>query len=255
MSAVNDLINYSKQWTGYLEKTSMKDIEDKTKNAGFNNITIFAEWYKDIWGKNYQGQPWCAMFVSTVFYKCFGVELFNHFSYCPEGVNIFKRMGEFYSYPMKGDIIFFTNGTRAYHTGIVTMVQNGKVYTIEGNTSNRAGVDENGGCVAEKSYSLGYNKILGYGRPKYERIDKMIDELKQEINQLKNENIKLTERINKLENPMIYNYIDDNMPEYARNIIAELVNKGVLKGDDNGLNLDDNMLRTIVIMQRMINNK
>lgn len=44
-------------------------------------------------------------------------------------------------------------------------VENGRVYTIEGNTSSAAGVVENGGCVRNKSYALSYEKIGGYGRP------------------------------------------------------------------------------------------
>ena len=45
-----------------------------------------------------------------------------------------------------------------------------KVFTIEGNTSSAAGVVENGGAVARKSYSLTYSKIGGYGRPEYSLI-------------------------------------------------------------------------------------
>ena len=41
------------------------------------------------------------------------------------------------------------------------------MYTIEGNTSSAAGMVANGGCVRDKSYSLTYNRIGGYGRPNY----------------------------------------------------------------------------------------
>ena len=56
-----------------------------------------------------------------------------------------------------------------------------KVYTIEGNTSSVAGVVANGGCVREKSYSLSYDRIYGYGRPDWSvvpetPIDKKEDE-------------------------------------------------------------------------------
>lgn len=43
-----------------------------------------------------------------------------------------------------------------------------RVYTIEGNTSSASGVIPNGGAVAYKSYQLNYNRIAGYGRPKYD---------------------------------------------------------------------------------------
>ena len=50
---------------------------------------------------------------------------------------------------------------------------------------------------------------------------------------------------------MIYNYIDDNMPEWARPTIKKLVDKGWLKGNDNGeLELSDDMLRIFVVNDR-----
>ena len=42
--------------------------------------------------------------------------------------------------------------------GIVEKVENGKVYTIEGNS--------NDSCV-QNSYPLGYSKIYGFGIPLY----------------------------------------------------------------------------------------
>ena len=76
------------------------------------------------------------------------------------------------------------------------------------------------------------------------------EELKNEIKEL-TETVKiLATEINDLKHPMIYNYIDDNMPEWARASVRKAVDKGVLKGGDEGLNLDDNMLRMIVISDR-----
>lgn len=69
------------------------------------------------------------------------------------------------------------------------------------------------------------------------------EELKTMISNLSN-------RINKLESPMIYNYIDDNMPEYARDTVKKLVDKGYLKGEASGLKLNDEMLRLFVILDR-----
>lgn len=61
---------------------------------------------------------------------------------------------------------------------------------------------------------------------------------------------KLADRITKLENPMIYNYIDENMPEWARPTIQKLVDKGLLKGDEDGLHLTDSDLKQFVINDR-----
>ena len=55
----------------------------------------------------------------------------------------------------------------------------------------------------------------------------------------------------KIKEPIIYNYVDANMPEYARQTIQKLMDKGYLKGDSSGnLNLTDEMLRTLVILDR-----
>ena len=71
--------------------------------------------------------------------------------------------------PQPGDIIFFS-GTRhsgANHIGIIYDVNSTTIYTIEGNTSGAAGVIDNGGCVAAKSYSRSNGRILSYARPTY----------------------------------------------------------------------------------------
>lgn len=53
------------------------------------------------------------------------------------------------------------------------------------------------------------------------------------------------------DNEMIYNYIDKNMPEWARPTIQKLVDKGYLKGNENGeLGLNDTMLKIFVINDR-----
>ena len=61
---------------------------------------------------------------------------------------------------------------------------------------------------------------------------------------------RLADRITKLEQPMIYNYIDKNMPEWARPTVQKLVGQGILKGDENGLHLTDSDLRQLVINDR-----
>ncbi len=71
------------------------------------------------------------------------------------------------------------------------------------------------------------------------------------INDLVTRMDELEQRINRLENPMIYNYIDNNMPEWARETVQKLVDKGYLKGNDQGeLGLTDEMLKLFVINDR-----
>ena len=71
-----------------------------------------------------------------------------------------------------------------------------------------------------------------------------IEEMEQRINDLER-------RTEGLENPMIYNYIDSNMPEWARATVQKLVDKGYLKGNDKSeLGLTDEMLKLFVINDR-----
>ena len=62
-----------------------------------------------------------------------------------------------------GDIIFFDwadkRDGKADHVGIVEKSENGKVYTIEGNTR--------GDVCKAKEYSIDSSDILGYGTPMY----------------------------------------------------------------------------------------
>ena len=60
----------------------------------------------------------------------------------------------------------------------------------------------------------------------------------------------LSDAVDELTNPMIYNYIDENMPEWARPTVQKLLNKDILQGDENGLNLSTEMLRILVINDR-----
>lgn len=183
----NRIIEEANKWVGYLEKATNKSLEDFTANAGRNNYTIFAKQYKQYFGENYQAQPWCAMFVSCVFRNALGKDkqqkIMTHFSYCPTGVNQFKKAKKWFtSKPQKGDIIFFkdTKGV-ACHVGIVYNVDAAYVYTIEGNTSTETGVVANGGGVCKKKYTLGYTKIMGYGRPDYESVKEIIKPWQQEF--------------------------------------------------------------------------
>ena len=62
------------------------------------------------------------------------------------------------------------------------------------------------------------------------------EELKQEIGKLK---------------PMIYDYMDDNMPSWAKPTVQKLMDKGIFAGGSDGrLGLTDEMLRIFVINDR-----
>lgn len=52
---------------------------------------------------------------------------------------------------------------------------------------------------------------------------------------------------------MIYNYIDSNVPEWARQAVQWAVGQGIVQGTGEGLGLDDRDLRYIVMMYRLTN--
>lgn len=114
---------------------------------------------------------WCACFVSWCANECGYIEngIIPQFAWCPSGVAWFRERGLWQdrSYePRPGDIIFFdwddsdTSGQdgSADHVGIVDHIENGYVYTVEGNS---------GDSCRQRSYAIGYYEILGYGTPAY----------------------------------------------------------------------------------------
>lgn len=80
---------------------------------------------------------------------------------------------------------------------------------------------------------------------------KMTTEEIQKFNTIVEMAENLKTRIAILETKMIYNYVDKNMPEWARPTIQKLIDNNVLVGNDNGeLGLTDEMLRLLVILDR-----
>ena len=147
---IEKVILIAKNEEGYLEKKSNNQLDNKTANAGSANYT---KYWRDI-KPDYQGQPWCAAFISWCFMKAFGLDnakkLLKHwpYVYCPTLGKLFARNAN----PKIGDIvIFYHNGTFT-HTGLVTAVIGDRFYTIEGNTSGASGIIANGGGVCAKSY-------------------------------------------------------------------------------------------------------
>lgn len=101
----------------------------------------------------------CGYIDAGVIPKCSG---------CVEGSQWFKDRGEWTDNsitPEPGMIIFFDwdkegseQDGKADHTGIVEKVENGRIYTVEGNA---------GDSCRENSYPIGHYEIYGYGCPSY----------------------------------------------------------------------------------------
>ena len=112
---------------------------------------------------------WCACFVSWCANECGYIDtgVIPKYAGCVNGVQWFKDRGQWMdgsAEPAPGMIIFFDwndeNGQDGLsdHTGIVEKVENGRVYTIEGNS---------GDSVRQNSYPVGHYEVLGYGCPAF----------------------------------------------------------------------------------------
>ena len=105
---------------------------------------------------------WCAIFVSWCEDQCGYIEAKTapSFAMVSDGGNWFAERGQWIEpteTPMAGDLIFFDweQDDSGDHVGIVTSVVDGKVFTVEGNSSDRC---------RQKRYSLGDPVIFGYAR-------------------------------------------------------------------------------------------
>lgn len=186
MSEKDKVIDIALNEVGYIEKASNSNLDDKTANTGSGNYTKYARDLDNIsfYNGKKNGYAWCDVFVDWCFYKAFGKKRALELLCQPEkstgagcgfSMNFYKAHNQFYTSPEPGDQIFFTDGTSIYHTGLVYKVDDSKVYTIEGNTSDVNYVDGNGGKVCKKSYPMGASYIAGYGRPKYDKTTVEVD--------------------------------------------------------------------------------
>ena len=115
---------------------------------------------------------WCACFVSWCANECGYIDtgVIPKYAGCVNGVVWFKDRGQWIegsAEPVPGMIIFFdwdnkgSSGAQdgeADHTGIVEKVENGIVYTVEGNSGDSCRINQ---------YAVGHYEILGYGVPQY----------------------------------------------------------------------------------------
>ena len=108
---------------------------------------------------------WCAIFVSWVADQCGYLDtgVLPKMEGVRPYVDWFRESGQWQGRdyePSPGDIIFFDweSDGLADHVGIVEKVENGLIYTIEGNSGDR--------CI-ENHYYLGSAPVYGFGCPYY----------------------------------------------------------------------------------------
>lgn len=114
-------------------------------------------------------EEWCACFVSWCANECGYIDngTIPKFAGCGQGSQWFKSRGQWAQgniEPVPGMIIFFDwddeggQDGAPDHVGIVERVENGTVYTVEGNS---------GDACRERHYTVGHYEIFGYGIPNY----------------------------------------------------------------------------------------
>lgn len=143
--------------------------DDQIVTVAFSQIgNVGGDPYWSWYGFNSRVE-WCACFVSWCANECGYIDagVVPKYAGCVNGVNWFKERGQWMDgsdEPAPGMIIFFDWNDESGqdglsdHTGIVQKVENGRVYTVEGNSND---------SVRQNSYLVGDNEILGYGVPQY----------------------------------------------------------------------------------------
>ena len=262
LTAVNKLIETARKEKGYLEKASNSQLDSKTANPGKNNWTKYArdlDKIGNIYNGKKNGYSWCDIFVDWCFIVTFGVDLAMKLlcqSYnglgagCTYSAQYYINKGQFYKTPHVGDQIFFTNngGKTSCHTGIVIGVDNKKVYTIEGNTSSSTGVVDNGGSVQEKSYSLSYSCIYGYGRPDWSLIESVNEQGGNDMDkaQFKKLWFEIWQEMRK-------DLQDNDAGAYSKDARAWAINNGIIQGNGTDAKGNPNyMWEDILSRQQMV---
>ena len=139
------VIAQAKSWLGCNEADgSYRQIID-AYNAIGNGIPMDYSW------------PWCACFVSAVYFKALGETRFAEIS-CDRQINILKQLGVYSlsGKPDVGDLVYYdwNSDGMTDHVGIVAEI-NGNAWTIiEGNKSD---------AVSYRTISPSYAFIRGFG--------------------------------------------------------------------------------------------
>ncbi len=165
--AIEALISIASAEIGYLEKNSSANLDNKTAGAGSGNYT---KYWRDLYPA-FQGQAWCAIFVTWCMVQAFGKavtsSLLQHYPYTYVPTLAAKTSN---TEPKRGDVVcFYRNGTFT-HTGLVTDVVGSTIKTIEGNTSGGSTIIANGGGVCAKTYNLSNLSGTRFFRPDYSKV-------------------------------------------------------------------------------------
>ena len=190
----------------------VKECPPNSNNVRYNT------WYygREVSGAAY---PWCMVFVQWVFDQA-SVKLPTRTASCGALMRAAQSAGQWVTGDYRpGDVVIydFPGGAKTDHCGIVEAVDDSRVSAIEGNTSSSN--DADGGAVERRTRRL--SLIAGAVRPTF---DEEVEEMR-------------------------YNTVAE-CPDWARETVQKLIDKGYLGGDGQSLDLSRDMVRILVIQDR-----
>lgn len=179
MEQASKVLEIALDEVGYKGKKSNSQLDNKTANTSgkYNKYARDLDKIAGFYNGKKNGYDWCDIFVDWCFVQAFGVDKALELlcqpkkstgAGCSFSMNFYKQKGRLFNSPQVGDQIFFGKAGDIYHTGLVYKVENGRVYTIEGNSGNSE--------VAKWDYPIGADYIAGYGRTAYDEEIKPIPE-------------------------------------------------------------------------------
>ena len=200
-----------------LLELARRQLGVKEDPPGSNKVK-YNTWYygREVSGAAY---PWCMVFVQWVFDRA-SVKLPTRTASCGALMRAAQAAGCWVTKGYRpGDVVIydFPGGAATDHCGIVEAVDDSRVSAIEGNTS--AASDADGGAVERRARRL--SLIAGAVRPTF---DEEVEEMR-------------------------YNTVAE-CPDWARETVQKLIDKGYLGGDGQSLDLSRDMVRILVIQDR-----
>ena len=200
-----------------LLELARRQLGVKEDPPGSNKVKYNAWYYgREVSGAAY---PWCMVFVQWVFDRA-SVKLPTRTASCGALMRAAQAAGCWVTKGYRpGDVVIydFPGGAATDHCGIVEAVDDSRVSAIEGNTSSSN--DADGGAVERRTRRL--SLIAGAVRPTF---DEEVEEMR-------------------------YNTVAE-CPDWARETVQKLINKGYLGGDGQSLDLSRDMVRILVIQDR-----
>lgn len=199
-----------------------------TREIGYHEMpghrTKYGEWY------GVDGVAWCMEFVQWVYHEA-GADLPYKTASCGELLRWYRKNQPecVVKTPVPGCIVIFDFPGTAYdtdHTGLFVRLEGRRLTTIDGNTSNES--EGNGGWVQQRTRSVGYANPV-YIVPRELAAEKEENDVKR------------------------YNTIEEIKTDapWAAETVETLLKQGFLKGSGGGLDLSRDMLRLLVIHERM----